>query len=192
MEIIKIIYKFAVKDTSQLDFWLPLSFCSLFIYTLWMVAYGRGIIKAIGLAFIVGGCFTGGLTFLIMPATSLMANPIFHYLSIHSMLFHSCMVYICIMYMLKGNFRANIKNYKYFFLFVFSIAIICIILNSIFKCNLMVIAGPVNIPIKAINTVAAKLPWLYTICATLVYCVVPYAVSMALDKLILKLKGAKQ
>lgn len=192
MEIIKIIYKFAVKDTYQLDFWLPLSFCSLFIYSLLAVAYGRGIVKTLGLSFIVGGGFTGGLAFLIVPSTSLMANPIFHYLSIHSMLFHSCMIYMCFMYMLRGAFKLTLKNYKYYFVYIFSVCIICLILNLIFKANLMVIASPVNIPVKIVNVVAERVPWVYTCFAVFVYVTIPYFVSMGIEKVVHVVKNKEK
>ena len=100
MEIIKIIYKFALGYTDKLDFFVPISFCSLFIYCLWFCAYGEGIIYKIGSVFISFGCITGGLAFLIVPATSFMMHPVYHYLSIHSMLFHSAMVYLGILFLL--------------------------------------------------------------------------------------------
>ena len=115
MELIKIIYKFSYGYTEQLDFWFPLSFCSLFIYSLWMAGFGKGIIYKLGVSFIVGGCFMGGASFLVVPATSLMDYPIYHYLSIHSMLFHSCMVFMAILYIRKRYMDVTLKNCRYYF-----------------------------------------------------------------------------
>ena len=75
LEIIKIFYKFKNNAVYQLDHWLPLAFCSLFIYALWMSGYGRGIVKKLGDMYIVGGCFCGGLAFLIFPPI-FMSSPL--------------------------------------------------------------------------------------------------------------------
>lgn len=188
LEFIKIIYKFSYGYTEQLDFWLPLSFCSLFIYALWLSGYGRGLAKKLGDAFIVGGCFTGGFTFLIIPATSLMDYPIYHFLSMHSMLFHSCMVFMSLIYIKQEIMRVTLKNYRYFFGFVGSACVLAIILNLIFDSNLMIMRNPVNIPIDFVNKVAEACPPVFTVCAFIVYTVIPYLVGMGFDALFHRIK----
>jgi len=182
MEIIKIIYKFALGYTEYLDYYLPISFCSLFIYALWFSGYGHGKIKKLGDVFVSAGCLVGGLAFLIVPTTSLMVHHIFHYLSIHSMLFHSAMVYLGITYLLRNKVELNKSALCYNLIYVGSGCALAIILNLIFDSNLMILTAPINIPVKIVNDLAAKLPALYTVIASAVYLFIPYGVAVILQK----------
>ncbi len=181
MEIIKIIYKFALGYTDKLDYFVPISFCSLFIYCLWFCGYGKGIVYKIGSVFISFGCITGGLAFLIVPATSLMMHPIYHYLSIHSMLFHSAMVYLGILFTIRGKEKVSKHSFLIFSAFILGTSAIAIILNLITGSNLMLLSFPVNIPVYILNFLANKLPPLYTVVASVAYVLLPYGVSVIID-----------
>ena len=186
MEIIKIIYKFALGYTEYLDYYLPISFCSLFIYALWFSGYGHGKIKKLGDVFISAGCIVGGLAFLIIPATSLMMHQIYHYLSIHSMLFHSAMVYLGITYLLRN--KVSLDRYAFYcnLIYVGAGCVLAIALNLITGSNLMLLSFPVNIPVDAVNRIATAIPALYTAIATAVYLFIPYGVSLLLQKYVFK------
>ena len=82
-----------------------------------MAGFFKGKIREIGMSFIVGGGILAGIAFLIFPTTSLMMHPIYHYLSIHSMLFHSLMVYLGIVCYLKKMFVFNKKGYLSYIVF---------------------------------------------------------------------------
>ena len=187
MEIIKIIYKIYWGYTEYLDYYLPISFCSLFIPSLWLCGYGKGLSYRIGYCFIRYGCLVGGLAFLIVPATSLMMHPIYHYLSIHSMLFHSAMVYLGVIFLMRKE-KFSIKSaFLTYISFVLSACCAAIILNLITGSNLMLLAFPLNIPVKVVNTVAASLPAVYTLCAVAVYTLFTFGVSFGLRWLIDKI-----
>ena len=79
--------------------WLPISFCSIFIYALWLSGYGKGKWKETGEAFIAGVSIVAGATYLLFPSTSLTIYPTWHYLCMYSMLFHTLMVYMGILYL---------------------------------------------------------------------------------------------
>ena len=66
LELIKIGYNFYFGYT-WLDAWFPLSYCSLFIYALWLSGYGKGVFKKLGDAFIIMGALLGGIGFFIFP-----------------------------------------------------------------------------------------------------------------------------
>ncbi len=174
-EIAKIIFKLVINDTI-LDHWLPLYFCSLFIYALWMCAYGRGRVYKLGEAFLSGGCIIGGFAFLLVPATSLMDFPVYHFLSIHSMLYHSSMLYLGVIYIWKLKIKLSKIDYLYYSVFTGSFLVLSLILNLILDQNFMIIARPVNIPIEILNTVASNVPWLYTLGAILLYLTIPFFV----------------
>lgn len=205
MEIIKIVFKFVNNDTVQLDHWFPLAFCSLFIYVLWFCGFGKGFLYELGASFIAGGCFIGGFAFLVMPLTSLQYHPIYHFLSLHSMLFHSCMVYMAIMYVMKGKFKVNTENYKYYLTITGFACVVSVGLNLITDAlpmtvtsNIMLLRHlplPETFPIKFVYDLVGKIgaPFsFYTIITTLIYTVLPYFTVMGVCKLISKIKGKKK
>ena len=205
MEIIKITYKFINNDTAQLDHWVPLAFCYLFIYVLWMCALGKGFIYNLGASFICGGCFVGGSAFLIMPLTSLMAHPIYHFLSIHSMLFHSCMIYLACLYIMNKEFNVlDLKNYKYYGFFVGGTCLVSSTLNVVshfvpnaLTANIMLLRHlplPESFPLDWLYDLVGKIeaPFsFYTICATLVYLVVPYFTVYAIVRVVKFVKAKR-
>jgi hypothetical protein len=190
MEIIKIIYKFVHGYTEYLDYYLPISYCSLFLYALWLYGYGKGKIKKVGEAFIASGCIVGGAAFLIVPATSLMMHPIFHYLSFHSMLFHSAMIIMGFALLLRNAITLDKSAFLYFGAYVSVASLVAIILNLITSSNLMLLAFPLNLPFEFINRIAARIPALYTVGLYLVYLLIPYGVCLVLQKIITKYKKA--
>lgn len=190
MEIIKIVYKFYWGYTEYLDYYLPISFCSLFIPSLWLCGYGKGIFEKIGYCFVRYGCTAGGLAFLIVPATSLMMHPFFHYLSIHSMLFHSAMVYLGVIFFIRRENSVTKKDFITYSAFVLGTCVLAIILNLITGSNLMLLSFPVNIPIEILNNVANKIPALYTVGAVILYTLIPFGVSFILENIADKAKKA--
>lgn len=188
LEIIKITYKFVVCDYKFTDFnhWVPLYFCSIFIFASWFSLSKNKFISRMGTAFITCGCLTGGLSFLIVPTTSLQMVPIWHFLSIHSMTFHSLMVYLGFMYIYKGFFNKN--SFKYFLICFIVFLTPSLIMNQIFHCNLMLVREPFNMPFKIVDIIYENVPWLYPLLASLVYIFVPYSISYLINKLITKIK----
>lgn len=187
-EISKIIFKFIIGDT-YLDHWVPLYFCSLFIYALIFLSFFKGRVYKLGEAFVCGGCIVSGLAYLIVPATSLMDFPIYHFLSIHSMLFHSSMVYLGIMYIYKHKVTLNKSNYAYYSLFVGAFLLLSLILNLTLNQNFMIIKNPVNIPIEIVNVIANSMPWLYTVLVIILYLTVPFFTVKLVIFIVQKLKN---
>lgn len=161
LEGIKIIYNFAYGYT-WLDAWVPLAFCSLFIYASWLTGFGKGILEKLGKAFLVGGCPTAGLLFLIFPTTSLQMHPIYHYLCIYSMLFHGAMVWLGLLYLLRADKLPKLKTFVYYAVFFTFFAALALILNDTTGCNMMFLREPFNIPIKFIDRLHDVSQLLYT------------------------------
>ena len=164
-----------------------------------MSGYGKGLIKKLGDMYIVGGCFCGGLAFLIFPLTSFNITPIYHFLSMHSMLFHSCMVYMAIMYIYKGVERVDLKSYKYYFFFVGGAAVLSVIINTITifmpdvnPANLMIMRELFGFPLDFVNQFTKDFPWIYTPIAFAVYTLVPYFIVYGFLKLVAKIRGKKK
>lgn len=188
-EIVKIAYKFFIckRQLMDLDSWVPLYYCSLFIYTTWMSSCKNAYIRRIGDAFISCGCFSGGLAFLISPSTSLMIAPIWHFLSIHSMLFHTSMVYLSLMYIYKGLFQPTKKQLLHYIIILSLFMIPAATMNVIFGCNMMMLREPYNFPIRLAYIVYEFSPALWTLISAMVYCLVPFGVSSLIYLIIIKL-----
>ena len=192
LEVIKIIYKFIIGEGKWIDHWFPLFFCSLFIYALFMCGYGKGAIYRLGSSFMMTGCIIGGLAFLIVPATSLMDHPIYHFLSLHSMLFHSSMVFVGVTYLLRGHSELTLKNYASYAIFTGAPIAIALILNPILDSNLMILSKPVNMPIDFINQAYDFAPIIYQAGVTIVYIALPYFLILGIVRLIYKIKSKKK
>ena len=192
LEIIKIAFKLSIGEGQYIDHYLPLFYCSLFIYALFMCGFGKGVIYKIGCSFLQGGCVLAGLIFLVFPTTSLPDYPIYHFISIHSMIFHSSMVLFGIIYLKKAFVRLDKTAYFYYVIFVSVPILLSLVLNPIFDSNLMLISNPTNIPIPIAVNLHKAVPFLYTICACLLYLTAPYFITYGLLALLKKLRKTCQ
>lgn len=84
--------------------WLPLTFCSFSIYAYWLMVSKSERLRSLGICFMAGGGIIGGLTFLVMPMTSVATYPMLHFQSFYSMIFHTLMMYVGIACVLRGYF----------------------------------------------------------------------------------------
>lgn len=188
LEGIKICYSFYWGYT-WLSAWVPIAYCSIFIYALLLRGYGKGRLKEMGEAFLAGGCIIGGTAFLLFPSTSLMMYPVFHYQCLYSMFFHTLMIYMGIMYIWKMDFKFNKNGYKGYAKLYLFFAIIAIILNTLYESNLMLLRDPFNIPVPFVHKLVMDSPWIYTIFVFLVYLFGPYWVTAYFSNLIKKRKN---
>lgn len=152
-----------LQGYTNLDSWVPLYFCSMFIYACILSGYTRGIFQALGDAFIGTGGTVAGAMFLLMPSTSLTTYPMFHFLSCYSMLYHSLMVYLGIVYISHHLIVLQKKTLVYYMLFCTFFSGIAIILNLIYHSNFMFLREPYNIPLPFLKPLSEKLPICYTI-----------------------------
>lgn len=179
LELVKIGYKFYYGYT-EIDSWLPLSFCSLFIYASFMSGYGKGVIKRLGESFIILGGIVGGVSFLLMPTTSLMNYPIWHFLSLHSLIFHVLMIYLNVLYLRYVPELICLKSYGYFSAYFLGATMICLILNKYYEANLMIIQKPLRIPIAFVQDIYRYQPSLYTLLAITSYLLAPALFMMGI------------
>lgn len=185
LEGIKICYSFYWGYT-WLSAWFPIAYCSIFMYALLLRGYGNGKWRAMGDAFLAGGCIIGGTAFLLFPSTSLMMYPVFHYQCLYSMFFHTLMIYMGIMYIWKMDVKFNKEGYKQYCKIYLFFGIIAVILNTIFNSNLMLLKKPFKIPVLFVHKLFKDAPWLYTIFVFLVYLFGPYWITAYFTKLIRK------
>lgn len=173
LEGIKIFFNFYWGYT-KVNYWFPISFCSIFIYALWMSGFTNGYLKKLGDSFITGVTVVAGGAYLLFPSTSLTAYPIGHYLCIYSMLFHTLMIYMGVLYLRKKQINLNWKTFKKFVVIYLFFSVISIFINNITGSNLMMLSSPANIPVKLLHTLYGVNRWAYTGVVFLVYLFVPY------------------
>ncbi len=162
LETAKIVFSF-INHQTNLDSWVPLYFCSMFIFATILSGYTRGWLKHLADAFIGSGGIIAGAMFLIMPSTSLTTYPMFHFLSCYSMLYHSLMVFLGIGYLLNGIVVLNKSLFIKYIIFCSFFSLIAIILNVILNTNFMFLREPYNIPLPFLKPLSEKFPILYTL-----------------------------
>lgn len=191
LETVKITFKLIIGEGIYIDHYLPLFYCSLFIYALFMYGFCKGALQRAGSSFITGGALVSGLAFLIFPVTSLPDYPVYHFISLHSMLFHSCMMLMGIIFMSRQYALLNRSAYLHYCAFVSIPIVISLILNPIFESNLMLISVPTNLPIDIINKIFESAPFVYTVGACAMYLVLPFFASKAILAVINSVKNRK-
>ncbi len=160
LEIGKIIYNFSYGYT-YIDAWVPLAYCSLFIYSLFLSGFAKGKLKSIGNTFLAVSTYAG-LFFMIFPTTSLMLHPLFHFLCMHSLLYHSAMLYVGFTIILKGLVKPSYNSFISYVCYLAFFSAIAITINLLSGSNLMFYTQPYNMPIKLVVDVYNLSKPLYT------------------------------
>ena len=140
LEIIKIIFNIINYGFEAINKYVPLYFCSLILYAGIFSGYCKGKIKKVGDVFLSTGGIVAGITFLIIPLTSLTNYPAMHFISIHSFILHGTMVYVGLLMLITKYTIIEKKDFVYYFLTIVIISSIAYIINSIFNSNLMFIS----------------------------------------------------
>ena len=128
LELFKVIWTLSIGDTN-VNAWVPLYFCSIFIYSLWFTYSKKQFVREIGLSFIAFAGIMAGVVFIISPATSFNNYPIFHFNCLYSMIYHSLMVYSGIMLIKTKAVKFNMKLFYKYLIFCAIFMTLAIIVN---------------------------------------------------------------
>lgn len=161
LEVLKIFLSWHEKNF-QLNAWLPLFFCSLFIYALWLSSCKKPILRDLGLSYIACAAIVAGVAFVIFPTTSFAWYPIFHFKCLYSMLYHSLMIYSGIMLYVTRAFTLDLKAVLKYCVFTLSFMVFALIININFNSNLMFISNPGTVPLELLHTIYRYSPLLFT------------------------------
>lgn len=143
LEILKIIWNLTIREDVTYEDYIPLYFCSFFIYASLIFAFSKNedsIIYKFAKLFLFYGGITGGLAFSVFPTTSLMVFPLLHVLSIHSLIYHSFMVIVAI-WMLKF-FTPKLQDIKIYGIVLLGIELVIIGINYLCEANFMTLNEP--------------------------------------------------
>lgn len=210
LEIIKITIAFINGEGDKLDHWVPLYFCSMFIYAAWLAGYAKGKIADLGRAFVGTGGIIAGLSFLIFPTTSFTMYPLFHYFCMYSMVYHSLMVFLGITYLLNGVVKIDKKSFINYVIFCSVLNILAIIVNSLpiyihvdnvptsgynypypYYTNFMFLKRAGNIPVKILCDISDKVPVIFTILMFIICIFGTYFLIWLVVTIIEKIRGKK-
>lgn len=147
LEVLKIAWNLIFRTDKSMNNWVPLYFCSLYIYATALFTFGKGVIKETGTLWLVFGQIIGGVVFLLYPSSSIGIHPLIHVLSIHSWIYHILASYTGLLLLITGYYKLGDKDKtkKEFLIYLVSILIIELfvyIFNLIFDTNLMFINNP--------------------------------------------------
>lgn len=141
IEIINIIFKFRNNGAQAINSYVPLYYCSLFLYASILSAFCKGNLKRVGDVTVLVSGLAGGTVFLIYPSTSLTDYPAFHLVSISSFLYHGIMTYISVLMICTNYIKIDKKDICYYIPIVTIICIVSYTINYFTESNLMFISS---------------------------------------------------
>lgn len=187
LEIVKIIFKLQQYEPTDVNKYVPLYYCSIFLYAGILSSFGIGKMKRIGDVFLATGGVVGGIVFIIFPTTSLPEYPMFHFISLHSFLFHGIMIYIGILINITNYIELKKKDIIYYAELVGVICIISLVINNIFESNLMFISQ--NFPGMPIEIIYNATGIFFTPIMIAIQITLPFIIVYMINKLIKKFNG---
>ena len=132
LEIVKILFVLLVTKNTNPNSFIPLYYCSLILYAGAFSSLGRGKLRQVGDVFLATGSLVGGAVFLVLPTTSLPTNPLFHFLSFHSVLLHGLMVFLGLLLLLRGVYKPVLSDVKYCALLITAVCAVAYIFNTVY------------------------------------------------------------
>lgn len=189
MEIVKIILRL-IKGASG-DSWIPLYFCSLFIYAIWLSFSKNQFLQNMGYSFMVFGGIFAAISFTIYPSTSLMIYPVWHPSSLHSLLYHFLMLYSGFLVIINKSYSPKASHFLLYLIFTTISTILAVIINYFCGTNMMFMANPFGLPI--LQNVLNFSKYLYMLLVYVAQCVLLFWLDFGIYKLIvyIKRKGTK-
>ena len=189
LEIIKIIFNFAIGNWVNPNNYIPLYYCSIILYAGLLSGWGKGVLKKVGDIFISTGAIIGGLFFLFCPNTSLPAYPMFHYISLQSFIFHGTMLYLGILVNITNYIDLRLSDIKYYASLITGISFISYIVNEKLGTNFMFISKNFpNTPVEIIYNLTGKF---FSFVMILIQVIGPFYVIYFVKYLIKKIKSKK-
>ena len=138
MEVIKIALR--IYKGQHISSWIPLYYCSLFIFAVWLSLIPSESISRIGKSYIAMGGAMAALIFTIVPTTSIAIFPALHIATVHSFIYHFLMFYSGIMLFIQEGYKPRLSDGVRYFLFISSLKQFpksMYIMRSTYQINIM-------------------------------------------------------
>ena len=137
LEIIKIIYM--ITDNRSPNDYVPLYYCSLLIYFLFLIYIKNEKIQQIGYSLIMYNGLIPALAYILYPITAINFHPLISFDTIHSLIYHSLMLYLSLIIMIKKIHLVCFKDVKIFLVATLSLCLVAYIVNAIWGTFFMFI-----------------------------------------------------
>lgn len=138
LEVVKIMFFTINRANVSLESWLPLFYCSLFIYALYFAGYGKGFARQMGVSAIFMLTVAGILGVFVNDI--FMGNtgwPLFNFYTFYTMTYHTIMIYFGYAIIISKEFQPNIKSFLAGIVFVSMFFVLALIINLCCHTNLM-------------------------------------------------------
>ena len=145
-EIVIIAYDNLAGASTTFDFQTSLSLypCSLFLYCLPFIIWGRGIWKDMAYGYMCTVGALGGFVNFIYPGIRLASYSCISFAGFHTFFFHGAMVFVYLTIMNAGLFTYKIENFKSLFVPCIPVLMLSIpanVMNYMFDCDYMFFRG---------------------------------------------------
>ena len=144
-EVVKIILN--IYKGAPYDYFIPLYFCGLFNFAIWLAKSKCDPLRRIGFSYITLGGIFAGFFFTLYPSTALAHDPIYHPSTIHAAFFHGAMLYFGITALMRGFYKPKRSDIGLYFLFITSACFVALILNSTLGTNCMFLSNAFKLPL---------------------------------------------
>ncbi len=192
LEVFKIWFVLSNVGVEQINSWVPLYFCSIFIFMAVLSGFAKGFVRKVGDSFVFAGGIFGGLAFLLYPSTSITNYYWFHFITFHSFLLHSSMVLSGLLIVMSGQYKPKFKDVFAYSTSVLLFTVLAFFVNHFHGSNLMFISQ------KFAGVFLLDPMWealgqpLYCIVITIVQAFVMFLLATGIYKLLTKFKKSNK
>ena len=170
LEVIKISLR--IYKQQAYDSWVPLYFCSLFIFAVWVSLSSNKYLSRMGYAYMTMGGIGASICFTLYPSTSFGMYPAWHPSTIYSFIFHLAMFITGVLALTKRIYEPKAKDGILYFIFIITACIPSVFINDALQTNCMFLRHPFQLPI--LQQLVDFSPILYIVVMTLFQSVIVF------------------
>lgn len=184
-EVMKMIFVGVTYGIKEVEF-VPMYFCSLFIYATILACTNVKILKTTGLSFLFFGGIIGAVAFFAYPSSCIPNYPIYHFMCLRTMLYHGSMIYTGILIVMRGYYVPNIKHFWNYFVALLIICLAAYTTNMITGSDFMYISKPLAFNISQV--VFEAVPSLYPFIIMILEIMIPFFASFLIYGAVKRIK----
>lgn len=183
-EIIKMIFVGVTYGISEVEF-IPLYFCSLFMYSTVLSLMKSDTLRNTGLSFLFFGGIIGAVAFFIYPSACIPNYPIYHFMCLRTMIFHGLMIYAGFTVVITGYYKPDVRHFKNYLIAMCIIGVGAYVHNIALGTNLMYISEPLGIELSKV--IYKAIPNLYPLVFMIAQIFVPFFASYGIYRAVIYL-----
>lgn len=154
LEMIKIAVRINANEGP--DSWMPLYYCSLFIFAVWFTVSPLRPLQTAGFAYMTMGGIAASIFFIFYPSTALGMYPLFHLSTLHSLFYHFVMCYCGILVLQKEVYVPQMRDLIPYAVFVLTACVLAVPINAWLGTNCMFLEHPFEMPFLDVIRDASK------------------------------------